>query len=298
MIEIDGTQNFICMFINGSLGLSATLTNALFILAILRTPTLHTPSNVLLCFLAFSDFGVGFVVQPLFIAVMVSNSHLQLLISCMESASVLLYGASMLTMTAIAVDRYLALFLHLRYRTIVTVPRTLKAKIFLWFVCLCAYFFRYLLAQKIRYILIVALILACVFTSSYCYIQILRIVQRHRRQIIDQTLSIARQFSSSCVPTIGQGKSIKTMYYIHGLFVLCVLPYIVGIMLLLIFGQSQSVVIYRYAAWNILTMNSVLNPFLYCWRIQAIKIAIKALLKSFINKFRSNRVGIRMTTKG
>ncbi|XP_031568236.1 melanocyte-stimulating hormone receptor-like [Actinia tenebrosa] len=263
--------------------------------AILKTPTLHTPSNVLLCFLAFSDFGVGFVVQPLSIAAtIVSNAHghQQLLKTCTESASVLLYGASMLTMTAIAVDRYLALLLHLRYRTIVTVPRTLKLKTLLWFIALCIYFFRYLVDKKARYISIITFILVLLFTSSYCYIQILRIVQRHRRQILDQTLSITRQFSSSCVPTVGQGKSITTMYYIHGLFVVCVIPYIVGIFLLLKFGQSRSVTIYRYAAWTALTLNSVLNPFLYCWRIQGIKIAIKTLLKSFIDKSRLNRVGI------
>ena len=42
--------------------------NALVLAAILRTPSLHSPSTVFLCFLAVSDLLVGFVTQPVYIA--------------------------------------------------------------------------------------------------------------------------------------------------------------------------------------------------------------------------------------
>ena len=42
--------------------------NALVLAAILRTPSLHSPSAVFLCLLAMSDLLVGFVTQPVYIA--------------------------------------------------------------------------------------------------------------------------------------------------------------------------------------------------------------------------------------
>ncbi|XP_020898132.1 melanocyte-stimulating hormone receptor-like [Exaiptasia diaphana] len=278
-------EDYIIICLNGVLALAAAVTNFLFVLAILKTPSLHTPSNILLCFLAFSDFGVGFVVQPLFItSAVVSQERMHFFLNSMTIASILLYGASVMTMTAIAVDRYLALVLHLQYRTIVTVSRTIKFKLILFFLALCGYFLRFALPTNLRYIFIIIGILFCIFISSFCHIKIQRIVRRHRRQIIDQAMAIANQFPSSFVPPLRQGKSITTMYYINGLFVICLLPYLIGVALLLQYGELPSVIIYRYCAWNILTLKSALNPFLYCWRMRDTKCAIKTLVISAIKK--------------
>lgn len=265
------------------MALSAAATNLLFILSILKTQSLHNPSNVLLCFLALSDFCVGFVVQPLFICMVVFEQNASMFLSAMSMASILLHGASILTMMVIAIDRYLALVLHLRYRTIVTVTRLVKSKLLLYFLCLSGYLFRYTLPKNIRYISIIIVNLICICISSYCYVQIIRIVRRHRRQIMDQALSIAQQFSPSSVPTIKQGKSITTMYYIHGFFIFCIVPYLIGIVLLLKVGSIPSIIVYRYCAWIALTLNSVLNPFLYCWRNQSIRVAVRRLVKSIFD---------------
>jgi len=64
---------FVVIPVNGTLALLAAVTNFFFILVILKTRTLHTPSNVLLCFLALSDFGVGVCVQPVVIAAIVTD---------------------------------------------------------------------------------------------------------------------------------------------------------------------------------------------------------------------------------
>ncbi|XP_031551770.1 beta-4C adrenergic receptor-like [Actinia tenebrosa] len=266
----------ILVFINSLSSLSATITNPLIILAILKTPTLHTPSNVLLCSLALSDFGVGLLVQPMFIIKLASHF---LPFNALKFSILLFSGASLLTITAIAVDRYLALKLHLRYQTVVTVKGTILVAVCIWClatVALLFYSYADLLAQDIA--LIVTPVL-CLSISSYCYIQIYRIVRRHRRQIRDQSRSITRQFSSSCVPTIGQGKSITTMYYIHGLFVLCVMPSPVSMLIHLVHGIDLGLVIYIFFSWTILFVNSALNPYLYCWKIPEIRLAVKSLIK-------------------
>jgi NADH:ubiquinone oxidoreductase subunit 3 (subunit A) len=201
----------------------------------------------------------------------------------MEFACLSLLGASFLTMTAIAVDRYLALLLHMRYRTVVTVRRVSFATCFLWLVSLLGNSFRYILGFTTNNVVILLVFFSCLIISTYCYIQIYRIVRRHRRQIMDRTLS----FPAGCVPTARQGKSIKTMYYIHGLFVVCIIPYSIGIGLYLSFGPRPDTVIVMCCVLSILFLNSSINPYFYCWRILEIRRVITSLLNSLKARFSS-----------
>ncbi|KAL9984564.1 hypothetical protein ACROYT_G006874 [Oculina patagonica] len=56
-----------CIF-NAPLMLISIIGNSLVLAAILKTPTLNSPSIMFLCSLAVSDLFVGFIVQPLYIA--------------------------------------------------------------------------------------------------------------------------------------------------------------------------------------------------------------------------------------
>jgi hypothetical protein len=202
--RMDSSARYFLITFNSILSFSATFTNLLVILAIVGTPTLHTPSNVLLCSLALSDFGVGLLVQPTFI---VTLNHGQILKHFMKFASLLLFGASLFTMTAIAVDRYLALVLHMRYRALVTVRRVSFAVFFIWSFSLLANGLRYVLGFKTNNAVVILVMCSCLVTSTYCYLRIHGIVRRHKRQIKDQSLSMP----SESVLTLRQGKSIKTI---------------------------------------------------------------------------------------
>lgn len=50
--------NFVIVVLNGLFSLIATTSNTLVMITIWRTPSLHTPSNTLLCCLALSDWFV------------------------------------------------------------------------------------------------------------------------------------------------------------------------------------------------------------------------------------------------
>ena len=124
----EGVIQIIICILTVPTSLSATLGNLLVLISIWRTPSLHSPSNILLVGLALSDLGVGLVVQPIFFVYNIAKIKGLACVFCssfsvFSIAAVLLCLASLFTVTATSLDMYIALYLHLRYKEIVTVKR-------------------------------------------------------------------------------------------------------------------------------------------------------------------------------
>ena len=98
--------------------------NVFLLVAILRTSSLRSPSTIFLCSLAVSDLLVGMVVQPFYIAHQL-NPGLRLKDAFDAFSSLLDCGVSLCTVTAISVDRYLALHHHMRYQNLMTDKRAM-----------------------------------------------------------------------------------------------------------------------------------------------------------------------------
>jgi len=96
----------ICV-VNAPLMLISIIGNSLVMAAMLRTPSLRSPSIVFLGVLAVSDLLVGLAVQPVFIATLFNFGDSLLQPYNMLASS--FYGVSLCTMPAISVDRFLAL---------------------------------------------------------------------------------------------------------------------------------------------------------------------------------------------
>ena len=105
------------------------LGNFLILIALNKESSLHPPSKLLYCCLATTDVLVGLVSQPLASTYWMSvvHEHRSLCRHAMDAiyiSSYALCGVSLLTLTAISVDRLLALWLGIRYRQLVTLKRT------------------------------------------------------------------------------------------------------------------------------------------------------------------------------
>ena len=91
--------------------ITAVCGNTFIIASIRRVSSLHLPSKVLLVCLALTDLCVGVITQPLYVAhILFPEYHsigLYLLIGY-NTTGFLFSGVSMLTITAISVDRLLA----------------------------------------------------------------------------------------------------------------------------------------------------------------------------------------------
>ena len=121
------TTNIVNCVFNSFLCYTTIMLNIVTIHAIRKTQSLPKNLKTLLLSLAVSDVGVGFVVQPVYILLLVK--WLQKMIpNCRTYKTFPIIGslfatASFLCVLAVSVDRFLAIHLHLRYQELVTHKR-------------------------------------------------------------------------------------------------------------------------------------------------------------------------------
>ena len=125
---VDGEFIFLSV-LNIFLSITAFLGNTLILVALHKETSLHPPSKLLYRNLAITDFCVGIIAEPLLVTYFTSvvNERWDICYYADLAASfsgLTLCVVSLLTMTAISVDRLLALLLGLRYRQVVTYRRT------------------------------------------------------------------------------------------------------------------------------------------------------------------------------
>ena len=108
--------------VNCLFSLMSSLGNLLILVVIRKTQDLYWPSFVLVGSLAASDLLVGLICQPLLVALNIAKLKKNFNVFCY--CRMLLFvtgwttaGVSLLILTAISLDRLLALTLHLQYNT-------------------------------------------------------------------------------------------------------------------------------------------------------------------------------------
>ena len=120
MTGLCGThQRIVYSAVNSTLAVIAFLGNVWVIVALHKVSSLHPPSKLLLGCLASTDLCVGMITQPLHVALLVLPQDPQArnyILMVFNILAVMFGGVSLLTLTAISVDRFLALLMGLRYR--------------------------------------------------------------------------------------------------------------------------------------------------------------------------------------
>ncbi|KAL9969075.1 hypothetical protein ACROYT_G021240 [Oculina patagonica] len=113
--------------VNGPSAMFAFLSNLAIVVAVVKNPSLHKPSNILLCSLASADCLTGITAQPMFVAwrfflqrAQRSCSHQVLAFYVYYTFSVFTLGLSFTNIVIISFDRYYALSRPLEYRANVT----------------------------------------------------------------------------------------------------------------------------------------------------------------------------------
>jgi len=173
--------------LNAALIPVAILGNALVLVAIIRTPSIRSTSMLMLCSLAVSDLLVGTIVQPFYIANHLTKGQLLFLLEGTIGHSVC--GVSFLTITAITVDRFIALHYHLRYATLVTKSRVKHTLASIWVFSFALLGF-YLWNTRVHRALLGVIIVICFVVSTFCYIRIYQILRHHLAEIRTQQRAV------------------------------------------------------------------------------------------------------------
>ena len=276
------------LVINALLSIITSLGNTLILYALHKESALHPPSKFLFRCLALTDLLVGCISQPLFILYLVSllTKHQEWRGDlCLYSATFnnittnTLCLVSLLTSTAISIDRLLALNLGLRYRQVVTFKRTSLVLLFLWVVSIgsVSYSYPMLDYNKVEMFVAAAMCVGNLAISSFCYAKIIWKIRQHQRRV-----QIINNHGTLCTDSVALNnarykKTVSSVLWIQLTLTIRYLPLIVTIGL--VSSKAPTSTLYASGiAVTLLFLNSSLNPFLYCWKINEIRAAVKGIV--------------------
>ena len=262
--------------VNIFLSITAFLGNFLILVALNKETSLYPPSKLLYRCLATTDLLVGIVTQPLYATYWLSLVHEHWSLcpyarDAVNISSFALCSVSLLTLTAISVDRLLALLLGIRYRPIVTLKRTRILTATFWIISVASGTF-YVTHTRISVLYAIILILSCSVISIASYAKIFHTLSHHQAEVQDQTTALN---------TERYRKVVSSALWVQLALVVCYAPKLI-ILVVKIYRKKtySSHVLVINGITSILTyFNSTLNPFLYCWKIKEVRQAVKQTVR-------------------
>ena len=272
----------VLLVLNTCLSITAFLGNTLILVALRKESSLHPPSKLLLRSLAITDLLVGIIVEPLNVAYLMSvkskrwdicyNVNVALLI-----ASYILCAVSLLVLTAISVDRLLALWLGLRYRQVVTLRRAYIAVIVMWVLPIVATT-SYIWNPQLLLLLLYIHLSLCLSIIIFSYMKIFFTLRHYQIQV-----TVAQEQPRQAIPLniARYRKAVYSALWVQVTLFICYLPFIITEALtdLKSVKLSSSVYLVKTFSFTFVFLNSALNPFLYCWKIKEVRQAVKHTIR-------------------
>lgn len=264
--------------VNSVFSFTAFTGNGLVLGTIWKTPSLHSPSHVLLFGLALSDFGVGFIVQPLYVTCslleIMKQKYLLVVWTTYRVTQAIFVSATVLTLTAVSIDRFLALYLHLRYTAVVKANRVVITLLTIWTTSV-AFALTLIANNDLHRALCIFVISSSLLVTSSVYVMIFRIARHHQNQIRDQ------------VHINGDEKRHRnaavSMFVVFLLLCACYLPYLC-VRIAIKHARWQFKIVRLAVSWSgvLVYINSSLNPLVYCWRMRDLRAAMKNFAKNHL----------------
>ena len=279
----------ICAF-NLLFSLIAVLGNILVIRALFKASSIQTNLKMLFSSLAFSDLAVGLFAQfstsaitTVILKMKVDGTNnfeflCPVILSAYNFFAFFLACASLLTVTAITVDRLLSVSLHLRYYELVTTRRVAVLLVLLWVISIAAAFTYISLVKQYRIVTVAVECIAFLFTS-WAYARIYKVVRQHKMQIRCEL----QQTSDHSVRAglLRQQKNALDVFLVYVVFVVCYLPH-VFVSIIPLVDSSFAVGVYHHTTTSLVFLNSSLNPILYCWRYREIRQNVRSAMHKIL----------------
>ena len=250
----DITSSYITTCVlNAFLSYTAVMLNCLTIYALTKLSSLPRPLKTLLLSLAVSDLGVGLMVQPSYIASLVmemehktENNPAYKITYKFYVFTVNLFGyASLFGVTFLSLDRFLAVYLHLRYQELVTHKRVVVVMVSKWVFSAVLSFLRLRIPTRVSFIIFAIISLSLLLTTMPINYKIYVSVRHHVNQI--QALQVqptANQNGEAGTSLAGWRKFAIGTLLVYLAFLVCYLPNFCFLIVYLIFGPSSSITVF------------------------------------------------------
>ena len=275
---------FFNVALNVPLAVATTVANLVVLLAMRRVTSIRLPSKLLLCSLVLTYLGAGSVVAPQWAAFLFLRGTFPDLVQCSLHDSLVVTAsifttASLLNLAAISLDRYAALFFHLKYHQIVTTRRVCTVLAFIWTLALLLALVS-LWEHKLYHASIVTVFaVALLVISAAC----IKIFHRLRAPHIQpQAPDQAQQQAGNTLNMERYRRTAFVMMLVIVFLLICYLPN----WCLLSFRAAPgwtalNECLYQFS-YTLIILNSFLNPFLFCFRLPEIRTeVVKELRKLF-----------------
>ena len=273
--------------LNTVLSVTAFLGNTLILLALGKVTSLHPPSKLLYRNLAATDFCVGVIVEPIsityLIAVITGRWNI-----CRRAflanyiAAYILCGVTLSTVTAISLDRLLALLLRFRYRQLVTLKKAYLIVTALWIVpAVCTTMHVWNSQVTTWYSSILTSL--CLVLSTASFAKIFHAL-RHQQIHVQNQFHQGQSSDANLLNMARYRKAVSSALWVQLALVICYLPINIAEGFA-IHGLSPSVVIAKEFTATLVYLNSTLNPILYCWKMNEIRQAVKGIIEELKSLF-------------
>ena len=284
--------------LNIFLAITASLGNALILIALHKVTSIYPPTKLLFRCLAVTDLLVGLISQPLYVTILFSrfptwNENVAIVLADGFFFR-LLPAVSLLTSAAISVDRLFALLLGLRYRYTATLRRGWVVIVCFWVISALpatgGVFFEYPKLAEIAFWLFCALLTLSLLVSVFSYAKIFKTLRYRQVQVHGNSQQGQRPNGGGNQLNIARYK--KTVYsiaWVQLALLICYFPYNLIAFLALFRKLPSSTKVYVYLPWEsfvtLLYLNSSLNPALYCWRIRDVRQEVKNMIRKILRCF-------------
>ena len=258
------------------LSITASLGNILILIVLPKVTSLHPPTKLMFRCLAVTDLCVGLVSQPfhaIFLTSYITEINLNI-INQIEKInpviSLVLCGLSVITSTAISVDRLLALLLGLRYKQTVTLTRVLTFVICSWLLAVSCGLIK-VWNFRIPWIIAFSVAIPCLLTSVFSYATICLKLRQHQVQVQEQVQELSN--GGGLPLNITRYKNtVSSILWVQVTLVVCYVPFCT-MSIFRIYDKKYGMP--WLATATLVYLNSSLNPILYCWKIREVRQAVK-----------------------
>lgn len=265
------------------LGVISLLENILVITAILKNKNLHSPMYYFICSLAVADMlvSVSNAWETIIMALLQNGSlamqedTLKQMDNIMDSMICTSVVASMCSLLAIAVDRYVTIFYALRYHNIMTVRRAASIIGAIWGTCtLCGVIFIVYSDSTAVIICLITMFFTMLVLMASLYVHMFMLARLHAKRIAALPASGIIQHKTSMRGAI-------TLTILLGVFIVCWAPFFLHLILIVSCPRSPYCVCYmsHFNLYLVLIMlSSVIDPIIYAFRSHEMRHTFKEIV--------------------